>query len=86
MTAAERLQAWRDGVDAAIARTRATEGFDGTHRGWQTLGECLLPEPPPTPRQIAGRLVVRCARCQISRFYGEHCRTCAAGLATRRAS
>lgn len=36
-----RLAAWMAGVDDAIARIRAEEGFDGTRRGWQTLGECL---------------------------------------------
>lgn len=38
---AERLKAWQATVADAIARTRRREGFDGTQRTWQTLGECL---------------------------------------------
>lgn len=48
-----RLAAWIDGVDAAIAEMRRTEGFDGETREWRTLGDVVgmragAPVEPPT--------------------------------------
>lgn len=83
------LANWQDGIDATIARIRAESGFDGTQRGWQTLGECLLPGPAPSPKKltvIRGRRVVHCERCGAPRWRGDACASCAVMQEQRRAA
>lgn len=77
------LEAWTASIDATIARIRAEEGFDSSRRRWQTLGECLLPEPMPEPHpltRISGRRMVRCGRCGTRLWEGDACGYCPAGL------
>lgn len=82
----QRLHAWQATVDDAIAEMRQQEGFDGTTRDWQTLGECLLSDlTPARPRPVVQPRTVKCDRCQVWRFVGRRCASCAAGL-DRRAS
>lgn len=83
----QRLAVWIAGVDDAIARIRAEEGFDGTVRTWRTLGECLSAEPPRLPTRLnphGGRRLVHCGRCGAPRWYGQPCALCAAGVETRK--
>lgn len=53
---AKSLAVWAAGVDAAIEEIRRTEGFDGRHQTWMTLGEFLAPDPTPAPYKEPVRL------------------------------
>lgn len=73
-----RFAAWSAGLILAIAEMRHFEGFDGRERAWQTLGECLLPEPAQVHQQARrARPVVACQRCGSLRFASqEQCAAC----------
>lgn len=74
---AERLKAWQATVADAIARTRRREGFDGTQRGWRTLGECLRPEKgAPKLIKRATRRRAKCPICWLPKSIGRPCVPC----------
>ena len=60
------FEVWAAGLDAAIEEIRRTEGFDGRHVTWQTLGSILPPDPTPRPAPVvvtpAPRLLVMSPR------------------------
>lgn len=77
--------AWAGGLDDAIARMRAEQGFDGRRRGWRTLGDVVgmqatpKAEPVPTPVRPLPRFVA-CETCGAGRPADRPCAHCARRL------